>query len=197
MEPNIQIFQYNGNDIEFELTSHSVMVNATEMAKVFGKQTQSFLRNQQTVDYINACCKDENYYRIMRLEIQEDDYDKNSGNENSRFQSRKKDFVKVIKGGAQGTWMHRVLALKFAAWLNADFELWVYMTIENLLFGAYREVDSLTVEIFKTEAKIKDLETVYQREVPTFFEYKRLITRRDTLKKKRTVKVNNAPTFFD
>jgi hypothetical protein len=34
-----------------------------------------------------------------------------------------------------GTWMHRILALKFAAWLSPKFELWVYSTIEDLLFG--------------------------------------------------------------
>jgi hypothetical protein len=31
--------------------------------------------------------------------------------------------------------MHRKLALKFAAWLNADFELWVFDVIEKIMFG--------------------------------------------------------------
>lgn len=35
--------------------------------------------------------------------------------------------------------MHRILALKFAAWLSPDFELWVYSTIDKLLFGKYAE----------------------------------------------------------
>ncbi len=35
--------------------------------------------------------------------------------------------------------MHRVLALKFAAWLSPDFEVWVYSTIEKLLFGKHVE----------------------------------------------------------
>ena len=35
--------------------------------------------------------------------------------------------------------MHRILALKFAAWLNPAFEVWVYSTIEQLLFGEAAE----------------------------------------------------------
>jgi hypothetical protein len=35
--------------------------------------------------------------------------------------------------------MHRVLALKFAAWLNPRFELWIYSTIDRLLFGRHVE----------------------------------------------------------
>lgn len=32
-------------------------------------------------------------------------------------------------------WMHCLLALKFAAWLDAYFEVWVYRTIEQVLFA--------------------------------------------------------------
>ncbi len=33
---------------------------------------------------------------------------------------------KTVKGGHHtGTWMHKKLALKFAVWLNPEFELWV------------------------------------------------------------------------
>ena len=60
--------------------------------------------------------------------------------------------------------MHRILALKFAAWLDSDFEVWVYSTIENLLFGCHvkreqsfeqtialqKEMDELVSKIYKT-----------------------------------------------
>lgn len=55
-----------------------------------------------------------------------------------------------------GTWMHRILALKFAAWLNPDFEIWVYSTIERILFGkhAQRE-ESLERSLkFQKESKL-------------------------------------------
>ena len=44
--------------------------------------------------------------------------------------------MRVIKGGTkelQGTWMDEKLALKFAACLSPEFELWVYDRIQELL----------------------------------------------------------------
>jgi len=35
--------------------------------------------------------------------------------------------------------MHRVLALKFAAWLSPDLEVWIYSTIERIMFGKHVE----------------------------------------------------------
>jgi len=34
----------------------------------------------------------------------------------------------IISKQKSGTWMHRVLALNFAAWLEPAFDLWVYAT---------------------------------------------------------------------
>lgn len=48
----------------------------------------------------------------------------------------------MITKGRSGTWMHRVLALKFAAWLDPEFELWVYCTIDKLMFGDLRNMVS-------------------------------------------------------
>lgn len=38
-----------------------------------------------------------------------------------------------------GTYMCRKLALKFAAWLDIDFEIWIIDTIDKILFGHYKE----------------------------------------------------------
>ena len=48
-----QIFQYNGSPITFH-KGDSVMVNATEMAKPFGKRCNDFLSTKQTNDLINS-----------------------------------------------------------------------------------------------------------------------------------------------
>lgn len=37
--------------------------------------------------------------------------------------------------------MHQILALKFAAWLNPTFELWVYKTINYVLFDHYKKIE--------------------------------------------------------
>ena len=35
--------------------------------------------------------------------------------------------------------MNRYLALKFAAWLDIDFEIWIVKTIDDILFGNYKK----------------------------------------------------------
>lgn len=52
----LQIFQYNGSAISFQ-KGDSVMVNATEMAKPFGKRPIDWLKNQQTEDFLNELSK--------------------------------------------------------------------------------------------------------------------------------------------
>ena len=54
--------------------------------------------------------------------------------------------------------MHRILALKFAAWLNSDFELWVYSTIEQLMFGKYVEREKSFERTLSLQAELSDLE---------------------------------------
>jgi phage antirepressor YoqD-like protein len=83
------------------------MVNATEMAKPFGKSPYDFLRLDQTKKFI-AVLTDRLASGIP---------------------------VAVVNNGGDnyGSWMHQKLALKFAAWLSPEFELWVYDRIEELL----------------------------------------------------------------
>jgi hypothetical protein len=48
--------------------------------------------------------------------------------------------------------MHRILALKFAAWLSPNFELWVYHTIDRIVFATARQIEDTNRE----RAKIKN-----------------------------------------
>jgi phage antirepressor YoqD-like protein len=85
------------------------MINATHMGKAFGKKPNDFLKVEQTKEFIKA------------LEL-------------------KSNIIafKTVKGRHHaGTWMHKKLALKFAGWLNPEFELWVYDRIEELLTNGY------------------------------------------------------------
>ena len=59
--------------------------------------------------------------------------------------AQKKEVIRVVKGGdakegLQGTWMDEKLALKFAAWLSPEFELWVYDRIFELLITGKTEL---------------------------------------------------------
>jgi hypothetical protein len=85
------IFNYNGNPITFQSGDGTTMVNATEMARAFGKQTHEFLRLPSTNELINAVTG------------------KSLIGENQ--------LVITEKGGLSGggiTWMHEDVALEFA-----------------------------------------------------------------------------------
>lgn len=100
-----EIHKFYGSPIAFTLQKE-LMVNATQMAKPFDKSPNHFLRNAQTEAFIFAL------------------QNRNLDNEP----------VTVINGGNNpGTWMHQKLALKFAAWLSPEFELWIFDRIEELL----------------------------------------------------------------
>lgn len=116
----LKIFYYDGKDVEFDPSSSAVMVNATMMGKIYGKKVEAFLRNDNTKSFTKHCLESENSSFLGIAEM--------------------KDLVNSKKGS--GTWMHRVLALKFAAWLDPKFELWVYRTIEEILFGSYRRMEN-------------------------------------------------------
>ena len=91
------------------------MVNATDMAKMFGKRPNDFLKLDSTIAFVDE----------MELDT--------SLNCNVGFQP-----VVTVRGGnvskiPQGTWMHRLLAYKFAAWLSPKFELFIYKTFDEVI----------------------------------------------------------------
>ena len=111
---DITKFDYEGQQVTFEFADGNRMINATEMAKPFGKLVGNFLRLKETKEYIAL--------------LEERYSDVNIGRE----------VLRVVKGGdasegLQGTWMDELLALKFASWLSPRFELWVYDRIQELL----------------------------------------------------------------
>lgn len=104
-------FTYDGQAISFEFSDGNKMIHANQMAKPFGKRVDNFLRLQGTKEF------------ILLLEARYSDV-------------REREILRVMQGGTpelQGTWMDEKLALKFAAWLSPEFELWVYDRIQELL----------------------------------------------------------------
>lgn len=103
-----QIFQYNGSPITFQ-KGDSVMVNATEMAKPFGKLVGDWLRLKTTAEFTEALSAD------MQIPISA--------------------LIQVVKGGngEQGTWLHEDVALEFARWLSPSFAIWCNKRIKELL----------------------------------------------------------------
>lgn len=119
MTTEIVKFEFNNQEVDFEQNDQTLMVNATQMGKIFGKLPKDFLINENTKSFIDECLK----------------------KGNSPFLGVEKEEDLVTSKQKSGTWMHRILALKFAAWLDPAFELWVYSTIDELLFGRYRKIE--------------------------------------------------------
>lgn len=131
---NVVNFVYNDQSIDFEPTGKDdVMVNATQMAKVFGKHTKDFLKNEDVKSFIIECLKEEN---SPHLSIK---------NEEDLITSKRRT----------GTFMHRILALKFAAWLDPKFELWVFITIDKILNEYYRNQRERLVTRESIKAQLK------------------------------------------
>jgi len=148
----IQKFVFDNKEVDFQFEKNSnVMVNATQMAKIFEKKVENFTRVDDTKNFINECLKNANK-RFLGIENEED-----------LINSKQKS----------GTWMHRVLALKFAAWLNPAFELWVYKTIDFILFDYYKRLEESLKESAKRKNRIDELKNTLL-ENPEFAELEQL-----------------------
>lgn len=109
-------FLYQETEIHFLVNpkDKNVMVNATEMAKVFGKRTDHYLQNESTKSFIKAL-KVPEISGTLRGEI-------------------------IENRGRNGIYFHRLLALDFASWLDVNFRVWVILTIDKLLFAKNEKV---------------------------------------------------------
>jgi len=105
----------------------NVMVNATEMAKLFGKRTDVFLKTDNVKAFIAIANLPPNSGRIIE------------------------------NRGRNGVYFERKLALKFAAWLDVEFEFWVFEKIDEILFGKYKIVDQKLKERAEKENRINEI----------------------------------------
>ena len=102
------VYDYKGSKISFA-NGKNVMVNATEMAKTFGKRPAKWLELPSTKEFLAALTD-----------------------------VRKSDFalIQTDKGGISGgggTWMHEDVALEFARWLSPAFAIWCNDRIKELM----------------------------------------------------------------
>jgi hypothetical protein len=145
-----EILRFNEYDVTFALDrDRNMMVNATEMAKIFDKQVVAFMRNEDTQKFISEALKSENSH-FLNIKTEED-----------LVSSRQKS----------GTWMHRALALKFAAWLSPAFELWVYSTIENLLFGRHLQREQSFERTLQLQRELEELRDKHDKTGEDFERY--------------------------
>lgn len=116
----VKIFNYNNSSISFKM-GEKTMVNATQMAKPFGKEAKFWLSNQATKDYLSELSK----VRFLTLA----------------------DLVIVTKGGNNpGTWMHEDVAMEFARWLSPSFAIWCNDRIKELLLTGSTTINQTTCQ---------------------------------------------------
>lgn len=101
-------FDYKGYQISFN-KGENVMINATQMAKPFGKFTKDWLSNKATKEFLSTLSTVRTIPLTGLVEV------KQGGN------------------GEQGTWMHEDVALEFARWLSPTFAIWCNDRIKELM----------------------------------------------------------------
>jgi len=114
----IKVFEYNGKKITFDFGDGEQMVNATEMVKAFNKRLDNFMRLKQTKEFIEVLKSVPSHVREHQI-------------------------IRAVSGGPyelRGTWVNDILALKLAAWLSPEFEVWVYTKIKELLTTGKAEI---------------------------------------------------------
>jgi phage antirepressor YoqD-like protein len=100
-------FSYNGNEVLFNIKD-DVMVNATQLAKIYGKRPNDYLSLPATNQLINAITRK---YGIAENQL-----------------------VRTERGGiAPGTWMHRLIVVDFCQWLDIDLKLWCTEKLDELM----------------------------------------------------------------
>ena len=104
----VEVMKFHGNQIAFEEINGKMMVNATQMAKTFGKKPDDWIRTQQAKELTKTLTAS----LICEL----------------------KDLQVVKNGGLnRGTWLHEELALIFAQWLSPEFYLACNRKLKELL----------------------------------------------------------------
>lgn len=108
-EDVVEIYYYNDDfPVTFRNKDGHTMVNATQMAKGFGKQPTEWLRLAATAEY-----------RRKLVEC----------GESTNFDSQ----VITMRGRAYGaTWIEKSLAMEFARWLSPDFSRWCNDKLSDL-----------------------------------------------------------------
>ncbi|MGJ8515096.1 KilA-N domain-containing protein [Carnimonas bestiolae] len=130
---NIINFPYEGQAVRFNLDG---WINATDVAKRFGKKPVKWLELPRTKSYIAALARALGVSNV-----------------------RKSDFglVKTSRGGHQaGTWLHPKLAVSFARWLDDDFAVWCDMQIDTLLRGEINAMHHFEQACIRLDEQIAD-----------------------------------------
>src|SRR6185369_999397 len=111
---SIQVFNYEGYQIQFDEINGVLMANATLMADAFNKRPGDIFKTITWQEFETALCVDSN----LRLE----------------------DIRSVKNGEKGGSWIHQELVVEFARRLNPKFALWCNRKIAELMRTGKTEI---------------------------------------------------------
>lgn len=136
-------FIYQDTAIHFLLdpTDENIMVNATEMAKAYKKNISDFTRLKSTKSFIKALEKD------LNLKNNVADVRQYPGQTTLDLAQKGGQERIICTQKRGGTYMNRKLAIKFAAWLDVNFELWIINIIDELLLANVQEVTKTLIDL--------------------------------------------------
>ena len=112
---NVIPFHYQGQPVRF---STEGWINATDVAKRYGKRPIDWLKQEETKQYMGALAEALNCDPESLLETRR-----------GRHHS--------------GTWLHPKVAVAFARWLDVRFSVWADLHIDALLRGELEERQQL------------------------------------------------------
>ena len=120
-------FKFNNIEIPFNLDGgpSNIMVEVTGMAKAYGKKIAEWRRLPSTQKFLNDLMTEMGF-------------------------SHTEDLIYSEKGGANGgcTWMHQLVLIEFARWLDSKFAIWCNkMIIEVIRQRFMNEMAQLNNEI--------------------------------------------------
>lgn len=126
-------FLYQEKQIHFLLnpSDKNVMINATEMAKLFNKRTSNYLVNEKTKELIAKL-------ELTRIPV----------NSNQKI---------IENRGHAGYYFNEILALDFAAWLDVDFKIWIYQKIRDIITQETKVVKSAVSVLTEKEVALKQM----------------------------------------
>lgn len=105
-------------DLSVFRKTEEIYFNATDMGKAFDKKPYEWLRLDETREYAKALTRAHPEFKV--------------GSE-PPLDSEK--LVKIVRGKHGGTYLHKRLALKFARWCSADFEV----ALDDFLYAYIEE----------------------------------------------------------